>query len=488
MADGDLTLKNLTDPVEDLMQFIPPASSAFRSYLIPGFFGSGGQSPSITPNPLRGDAAEAAPAAGEAGYVAPPEPPAPAPAEPSMLQGLTSIDQQSRGSTLGERTAAREKDIGDAGEVTDPMDAVRAVGLGLSLTSPTGIATLAAQTGANLLGAPDELTDPVGALLGNANGNPWDLKSNTNRRPGYDAAYDAALKSAHNQGLSGSQAGQYSLNSAKAATDINAGAAPFGVHRNQAGTSTPQDVTAANGVTGFAPPSAPTAPAASGGTAAASPSAPATSGVGTLGAPAPASSTSAGVAAPTSAPATTGFSQAQFGGGQNGGGSRGGGSGFGHDNAGNSNAGRRGFADGGVVAEGGNPMFRSMTQSTTPADVGQSADPYQDQRYNPPAEAQDPQGVVDGVPAQLTPGEFVIMRDAAQEYSPEALAALNDPRVADQINELIESLLGGSYGDDDEGDDPTRSDDNSGLGTAGRTMTPTVPRGGSMLRSLSRVS
>lgn len=485
--DDNLTLDNLTGPIDELMKYIPPASAAYRSYIAPGFW-STGQAPSNTPNPLKGDAAEAAPVSGENGFVAPPPPAAPS----SFLQNLTSTDPSARGSTLDERTSARVKDVGDAGEVTDPADFARAVNLGLSLTGPIGIAGLVGSEALQAAGV-----DPFGI------GSAFDIKSNLNKKPGWSAAYNAAIQNGATP--------QAALNAARQTVEAND---PALTNRdrlatNPPATPTPMDVTAANKVTGWS------APQTSGGsTNIGSPAPPASSGTGALGTATPAANTSPGVAAP--APATTGTSGAgsvsainrtdgvmssgtvndmtnrDRGAGAAGPGSSGSGGGGGVG----SNAGRRGFADGGVVPNDPSQMFRAATQSTMPADIGQTADPHQDERYNPPAEMQDPQGVVDGVPAQLTPGEFVIMRDAAQQYDPEVLAALNDPRVADQINELIESLLGGPESDDEEDEDPSRSDDNSGLGVAGqttirrdpRTAMNSGPQGGSMLRSLSRVA
>ncbi len=251
MASLSAVTSNDIDPQDDGdgLLYVPPRSSSFRTSMFPGFFT--GKPLSSNPNPVSGSDPVAAPSIGEFGYTAPQEP---APEQQtSGLRSVTSnpVDATYGGTSSDERSANREKDIRDAGEVTDPMDAARAVALGLSLTSPTGIAGLAATTAANQLGAPDYLTDPVGSLLGSPNGNPWDLKSNTNRRPGFSEAYDTALSSAHKQGLTGSQAGQYSLDSAKAAGDIAASAEPFGVHNGLGQTPAGPSVTDLNRQTGF---------------------------------------------------------------------------------------------------------------------------------------------------------------------------------------------------------------------------------------------
>jgi hypothetical protein len=540
---ADLTLKNLTDPVEDLMTFIPPASAAYKSYLYPGFWSSGG-SPSITPNAVMGDNPVAAPVTGE--YNAAP-PPAPAQA-PSMLQSLTSINPRSgNGTSVDERAANRAKEVRDAGMVTDPLDAAKAIGLGLSLTSPTGIATLAGQTALHYMGAPDEVTDPFGALLGHPNGNPWDLKSNINLRPGYTQAYDDAIK--------GGLSPQGALNAAAIRT--GGSARPSGAPAvpgssaaaATANTAPAQDVTAANSVTGFnrqGTPSNPTRPQTPNVapqfdlTAPAPAAAPATTGGGAGISGGGGIQAGQATGRPSGAAPMPGGSAAAAAANRGGGGagaSGPGGNGTGPDGHGGiGHGGAR--AEGGVIlndgdeydlhapqsermrmraqmtwgshAEGGDitndagAMFRSATQ--TAPDITETADPYSDPRYNPPAESQDPRGVVDGTPIMATPGEMMIKRDAAVQYEPPVKAAMNDPRMAPRINANIEEMIAalGSGGPNDPAamaGDPSSwasygtSDDNSGLGVAGQTMTRvdprvtmnSMPRGGSMLRNLSRI-
>jgi hypothetical protein len=132
-----------------------------------------------------------------------------------------------------------------------------------------------------------------------------------------------------------------------------------------------------------------------------------------------------------------------------------------------------------------------------------AADPDDDPRYNPSADATDPHGVVDGQPIMATPGEFMIRRAAAIDYSPGVKAALNDPKQAQQINDALEQLLGleasGSQ-DDGESDDGSggagASDDAGGLGNmksdgtavAASTSNQPRPKDGGVPRPKSRLA
>lgn len=89
------------------------------------------------------------------------------------------------------------------------------------------------------------------------------------------------------------------------------------------------------------------------------------------------------------------------------------------------------------------------------------ADPSQSDQYNPPADAT--QGNSDTVPAVLTPGEMVITKPAASQYSPDVLQAMNDPQVAAQIDQLIEQFLSDQGG---QGGQPGQADEDAADGGA----------------------
>ncbi|MDQ7251650.1 hypothetical protein [Dongia sedimenti] len=481
--------------------FIPPRSSAFRTSLYPGWW-SPGSTISTNPNPLAGDAPEAALSGGETGIpIAPP-------VEQSQQQTSFRAVQPSLGgqndggTSADERAANRAKEVGLAGEVTDPSDFLRAGALGLSLTSPTGIAGLAATTAANLLGAPDEATDPLGALLGDARGNPWDLRSNTNRRPGYSEEYDAGIK----RGLSP----QAALNAARSATDpgANTWGKSYSTQERTAAPPAPKapSVTQQNAITGF---QRAAAPANTGSGATGTPPRPQTPNVApqfNVNAPA---KTGGGAGA---SGASSGRSRGSDSWGSRGGtesrdsGSEGkfeaGGTVTntpamqqtradnvvlgnvqqeGEDAArvpadqrtpdqqrailrfqeafgvepdpsgryGDRNAQQQPYAMGGAVTN--EPPRRAVSQiqhadigdieqDEAPIDRGNAVPPEQDPRYNPPAEATDPRGVVDGVSARVTPGELVVRREAATAYTPAAKALINDPQMAPEIGQILDAF------------------------------------------------
>lgn len=478
-AEDPFSLDSLTKPIQEL--FIPPASSAYRNYRYPGFFTGG--TPSVTPNPVAGDNPVAAPSAGEYSYV----PPAPE-AQQSGLFAITANPYGKDGGTSAdERAANRAKDVGDAGEVTAPGDALRALSLAASI-GPTGIATLAGRTALNQLGAPDAVTDPVGAIFGDAVGNPFDLKSNTNRRPGWRGTYDAAIA----KGLSP----QAALNAARGATDPGSntwGNKGTGTTQPRDATtpsapSGPTDVTAANAQTGFGAQPAAAAKAASA-PAAASPGAGANVGAGA----APAPATAAPAAATVSAPAATLGRPSGYGGGAGASGSGGGGRGsdsWGDRSRGGTESrdpGSEGkFSKGGKVTNG-SQAFRNATCYNDGGAV--MSDPETSMQYNPPAEMTEGEG--DTEPAMLTPGEFVVTKGAAQQYDPQVLAALNDPEMAAKINEIIEDLLGDDAEEDaeegetdDAGENDNESDDGHGLGVMDLTSKPRV----GALHRLTRVA
>ncbi len=478
----DLTLKNLTAPVQDPSIFIPPSSGAYRNYLYPGFFSGG--NPSTTPNPVLGNDPVAAPAAGEFGFTPPPEPAA---ATTGGLSGITSID--SSGSTLGERQANRLAEVRGAGEVTDPWDFARSVNLGLQLTGPIGIAGLAAGEGLIQAGV-----DPFGI------GSAFDLKSNINKRPGYTEAFDDAIR--------GGASPQGALDAARSATDPGSntwGAKGFGTQpRDPSGTapapSGPTDVTSLNARTGF------------GGQGGAN-----VGGTGNA-APAPASKpgTVAAPAAPTGRP--SGYVRGG-GAGASGSSGRGGnvsdGRSVGGDRS-HGGGGRRAMAKGGVVtmkpehrsaARENHALMRQVAERTgmsVPQLImrhesgsgplaararlaghvmrlacGGVAKKYagggvatDDMQYDPPAELTEGEG--DIVDAKLTPGEMVLTKPAAQQYDPRVLAALNDPEMAAEINAMIEQFLADEEPEDgmEDADMPEMSDDEvddqGGLGVFGR--------------------
>jgi hypothetical protein len=87
-------------------------------------------------------------------------------------------------------------------------------------------------------------------------------------------------------------------------------------------------------------------------------------------------------------------------------------------------------------------------------------------RFAAPATAVRDDGQVDDERVRVDEGEAILKRDAAQQYSPDVLEALNDPELASIIDDLIEDWLD----DDQQGGDGDVDDvagDNSGLGLAG---------------------
>lgn len=493
------SIDDLVNAVGDLSApdaYIPPRSGTYRTSRYPGFF-TAGQTPSNTPNPVAGDNAVALPPSGV-------DPNAAASSDTggSGLSGITSNPVGADpGDSAAERASTAEENGRAVGYDTDTGDLAKALNIATSFTGPTGIVGLGLTEGADALGF-----DPLGA------GSSFDMKHNANLKPGWSAAYDAALTGAHAKGLTGQPAANLAGQTANANLDYNGEGRPNPNPGAVAQTPKPMDVTAANRVTGFQPASPSDKTATPGPTQAGTPDAGLTA------------ATPAAPASPTIGPgAYNGQGRGANGGGGNGGG------GFGHDDAGNSNAGRRGFSKGGVVtkmkshhrkaAHANHQVMKQVAAkagTTVPALIMKakgaqtqlgararleatvmqmahaqhkatggvmtadpagapdpSADPSQSMQYNPPAELT--QGTTDTVPAVLTPGEDVVTKPAAVKYDPKVKAAINNPQLADQINQLIEQFLTGQgddgedtddadAGDDDNSPDAGTSDDSAGLG------------------------
>jgi hypothetical protein len=483
LQDQDPDFGLLDGDEANLAEFISPRSSSFRTARYPGFW-SAGEPFLTTPNPVAGDDPVAKLSEGEIGN--PINPPAPLEDSTSFQNIMPSGLTDGGGTSIDEREATTEQTVKSAGMVTDPEDFAKAINLGTSFLSQTGIASLAA----------GELLNAVGL---NPMGSAFDIKSNINKRPGYSQAYDEALIDAKKRGLKGLGAANDALRNAGSATDpgSNSWGTGWGTEDRTAPTAAPaQDVTEANKVTGFVRSDAPAAPASTGAGSTSTTPGGVTTPVakpGTVSAP----------AAP--APGQAGWSPS---GGNNGVGSGGGGGGqqTTHDGmGGTSSTGAGGqfghLAEGGVVQHekpaisqiqhgdiGDDPMEEAepTAQPAMPPAAAPMAEA--DPKYAPPPEAIDPQGVVDGEPAMLTPGELVIKRDSAVQYPPEIKQLMNeDPEVILAALEAFGIELDASGDDTDyeamaggeEGDDGV-SDDNSGLGVAaprGRMPAgPTDPR------------
>jgi hypothetical protein len=104
-------------------------------------------------------------------------------------------------------------------------------------------------------------------------------------------------------------------------------------------------------------------------------------------------------------------------------------------------------------------------------------------QYNPPAELT--QGDTDMVPASLTPGELVVTKPSAEQYSPEVKQAINDPAMAAEINAMIEAFLS----DDTANPVADESDDGNGLGVMNNLGSPSsaIPRPRSGLANVTRI-
>jgi hypothetical protein len=477
LQDQDPDFGLLGEDEADLMDqpFIPPRSNSFRTARYPGFW-SPGADISVTPNPLAGNAPEAALAAGETGI-----PVAPSGAAQSQAStGFREIQPnlvQGGGTSIDEKQANTINDVRSAGMITDPEDAIKAINIGTSLISPTGIAGLIASEAAIAAGI-----DPLGL------GSSFQMDSNINKRPGYSQAFDDALADAKKRGLKGLAAGNDALKGAAGLTDPGSnmwGSKYGGTEERTAPTAAPAvDVTAANKVTGFA--KAPAAPA------------PASTGAGTTTAPSGAGTPTAPTAplSPTlasTAPAKTGGGAGSSGAGKGGVGSidsSGKGGGFG------SNPDQRGFAEGGTITRPAVSQIQHgdigeaveeepMPAMPTPAPMAaeDQMPAAVDPKYAPPPELVADDGQVDNVPVNVDEGEVVIKRESAQKYSPEELKMINeDP-------EMVIAAIEAYEGEDEpyEGEQDADyyeaeagvSDDNSGLGAAGpvsRRMPPTDPR------------
>jgi hypothetical protein len=465
--------------VADAETYVPPRSSAFRTSKYPGFW-SPGATIGNDPNPLSGAAPEAALSPGETGI--PLTPPADTSSDATPSFRTVQPNATDPGESADARASQAEDDARLTGSDDNPNDALKAANLASAvLGGGTGLLGLGIGEATTALGV-----NPSDAVYGG--GSSFDFTGNLNQRPGWSDAYSASLDEAHKLGLRGPQAAQKALDGAR--DTLTSGAGGWGrpgatQPRDAVPTATPQDVTAANSVTGFArPAAAPVAPAARDGGAPAAPSNPG------VGAPTPSTAGFAGPVAPA-APATTGFGGAGKGGSENGGGAaggrapgeRGGGTGDNHMGMGD-----RGYARGGVIQHfdiGGEVQDAPPIDMTQPTPAVPPAQPVmppqapqasasQDPRYAPPPEATDPQGRVDGVQAAVTPGEFVIQREAAQVYTPEVLQLINEN--PDMVEAILEAIVGGLDGgqSEDSGDDTDAealaqsgiSDDNSGLGVA----------------------